>query len=129
MYDAIHQFEPLLPTLEHPELSALAEDLGARARELKGLVHPATERRIAELLRGVNSYYSNRIEGQHTHPRQIERALQKKFDKEPDKAKLQRMAVAHIETQKEMETWLAQEANLSVYSAAFIQRLHKSFYG
>ena len=67
MYEAIHQFEPLLPTLAHPKLEALADDLSARALALKGMVHPATAARIAELLRGVNSYYSNRIEGQHTH--------------------------------------------------------------
>jgi Fic family protein len=129
MYDAVHQFEPLLPTLVHPELDEVAEDLSARARELKGLVHPATGARIAELLRGVNSYYSNRIEGQHTHPRDIERALRKDFDKAPDKARLQRLAIAHIDTQKEMESWLAADSAPSVYSPDFIARLHASFYG
>jgi len=129
LYEAIHQFEPLLLTPAHPELDALAEDLSARALELKGLVHPATGARIAELLRGVNSYYSNRIEGQHTHPRQIERALRKDFDEAPEKARLQRLAIAHIDTQKEMESWLAADPALSVYSADFIARLHASFYG
>jgi Fic family protein len=129
MYEAVHQFEPLLPTLAHPELDALAEDLSARALALKGLVHPATAGRIADLLRGVNSYYSNRIEGQHSHPREIERALRKDFDKAPDKARLQRLAIAHIDTQKEMESWLAAEPELSVYSPDFIARLHASFYG
>lgn len=129
MYDSIHQFEPLLPMLGQRELEVLAEEVSARGRELKAMVHPVTERRIAELLRGVNSYYSNRIEGQHTHPRAIERALRKDFDKEPAKARLQRMAVAHIETQKDMESWLSTEPDLSVYSAGFLGRLHESFYG
>jgi Fic family protein len=129
VYATIHQFEPLLPTLAHPELDALAEGLSATALELKGLVHPATAARIAELLRGVNSYYSNRIEGQHTHPREIERALRKDFDQAPDKARLQRLAIAHIDTQKEMESWLAAEPALSVYSPDFIARLHASFFG
>lgn len=129
MYQAIHQFEPLLPTLAQPELAALGEELSARAQELKAQVHLSTAGRIAELLRGMNSYYSNRIEGQHTHPREIERALRKDFDKAPDKARLQRLAVAHIETQKEMESWLAQEPALSVYSPDFLARLHCSFYG
>lgn len=129
MVDKSHQFEPLLPTLAHPELDALAEELSARALGLKGLVHPATAGRIADLLRGVNSYYSNRIEGQHTHPREIERALRKDFDQAPDKARLQRLAIAHIDTQKEMESWLAAEPALSVYSPDFIARLHASFYG
>lgn len=129
MYEAIHQFEPLLPTLAHPELDALAADLSARALELKALAHPATAARIADLLRGVNSYYSNRIEGQHTHPREIERALRKDFDRAPGKARLQRLAIAHIDTQKEMEAWLAAEPALAVYSPEFIARLHASFYG
>ncbi len=129
MYEASHQFEPLLPTLAHPELDALAADLLAKALALKALAHPATAARIAALLRGVNSYYSNRIEGQHTHPREIERALRKDFDKAPDKARLQRLAIAHIDTQKEMESWLAAEPALSVYSPDFIARLHASFYG
>lgn len=129
MYKTVHQFEPLLPTLAHPELDALAGDLSARALELKGLVHPATAARIAELLRGVNSYYSNRIEGQHTHPREIERALHKDFDQAPDKARLQRLAIAHIDTQKEMESWLAADPALPVYSPDFIARLHASFFG
>lgn len=129
MYEAVHQFEPLLPTLAHPELDALAEDLSTKALELKALVHPVTAAQIAALLRGVNSYYSNRIEGQHTHPREIERALRKDFDKVPDKARLQRLAIAHIDTQKEMESWLAAEPALSVYSPDFIARLHASFFG
>ena len=129
MYKDVHQFEPLLPPLPHPELEALAEDLSARALDLKRLVHPVTGARIAELLRGANSYYSNRIEGQHTHPQDIERALRKDFDKAPDKARLQRLAIAHIDTQKEMESWLAADSSPSVYAPAFIARLHESFYG
>jgi Fic family protein len=129
LYHGIYQFEPLLPTLAQPELAALGEELSVRAQELKALLHPATAARLAELLRGVNSYYSNRIEGQHTHPREIERALKKDFDRAPEKARLQRLAVAHIETQKEMERWLAQEPTLSVYSRDFLARLHYGFYG
>jgi Fic family protein len=75
-----------------------------------------TEARIATLLRSVNSYYSNRIEGQQTHPRDIERALKKNFSKEPKKARLQRLAVAHIAAQEDMERWLA-EAPDQPYSA------------
>ena len=55
MYSEPHQFEPLLPSLAHPELDALAEDVCRRGFELKRLVHPITEARIATLLRSVNS--------------------------------------------------------------------------
>ena len=51
-----HWFEPLLPTLPQPALDALAEEVCRRGFELKRLVHPVTEARIAKLLRSVNSY-------------------------------------------------------------------------
>lgn len=129
MISQAHQFEPLLPALPHPELEAPAEEVCRRAFELKRLVHPITEARIAKLLRSVNSYYSNRIEGQQTHPRDIERALRKSFSKEPAKARLQRLAIAHIETQQDLEAWLADKPDLPVFGAAFLLKLHKGFYG
>jgi len=129
MCSQAHQFEPLLPALPHPELAALAEEVCRRAFELKRLVHPVTEARLAKLLRSVNSYYSNRIEGQQTHPKDIERALRKSFSKEPAKARLQRLAIAHIETQQDMEAWLAEKPDLPVFGAAFLLKLHKGFYG
>ncbi|MRX18406.1 hypothetical protein GJ695_19430 [Pseudoduganella sp. FT9W] len=51
----------------------------------------------------MNSLYSNRIEGQSTHPRNIERALQNDFSHRPDIARLQRIALAHIAAEKELE--------------------------
>ena len=129
MYTKPHQFEPLLPTLPHGELDTLAEEVCRRGFELKRLVHPLTEARIATLLRSVNSFYSNRIEGQQTHPRDIERALKKSFSKEPLKARLQRLAVAHIAAQEDMEKWLADAPEQPVFTAEFLARLHRSFYG
>ena len=129
MYFQPHQLEPLVPTLPHPELDALAEDACRGAFELKRLVHPVTETRIAKLLRSVNSYYSNRIEGQQTHPRDIERALTKNFSKEPKKARLQRLALAHIRTQEAMEIQLAESPDTPVFSAEFLAGLHAGFYG
>lgn len=118
-----------MPTLPQPELEALAEGVCRGAFELKRLVHPVTEARLARLLRSVNSYYSNRIEGQQTHPKDIERALQKSFSKEPAKARLQRLAIAHIRTQEAMEIQIAETPDLPVYGADFLTGLHKGFYG
>ncbi len=130
MYTTPDQFEPLIPREAEAKkggLLALAGDVAARALTLKRTVHPVTEARLAELLRSVNSYYSNRIEGQHTHPRDIERALRKNYSKEPDKARRQRVAIAHIEAQKEMEGWLSNEP-VEVYAPSFLARLHEAFY-
>lgn len=128
MATRVEQFEPLLPTLPQPALDALAEEVCRRGFEVKRLVHPMTEARIAHLLRSVNSYYSNRIEGQHTHPRDIERALRRSFSREPGKARLQRLAVAHIETQLAMERRLEEKSDLPVFSAQFLADLHHDFY-
>ena len=100
------RFEPLLPSVDLvgvAHLRALADELGQGARAFRQGLHPLTEARIAQLLRSVNSYYSNRIEGQHTHPLDIERALKADFSAQPDEARKQRQAVAHIGAQQEME--------------------------
>ena len=125
----VHRFEPLLPAPPQPALEALAEEVCRHGLELKRLVHPVTEARIAMLLRSVNSYYSNRIEGQQSLPKDIERALRKNYSKDPGEARLQRLAVAHIETQEEMERCLAENPDLSVFSTQFLASLHRGLYG
>jgi Fic family protein len=130
MYARPEQFEPLIPSAAASAkagLPALAGDVAARALGLKRMVHPMTEARLAQLLRSVNSYYSNLIEGQQTRPLDIERALRKSFSKEPDKARRQRIAVAHIGAQQEMESWLA-AGEVDIYAPDFLSRLHKAFY-
>jgi len=57
------------------ELSSASAILGA------GL-HPRTASNLADLVRLMNTYYSNLIEGHNTRPREITRALEGKFDQE-----------------------------------------------
>jgi len=125
----LSRFEPLLPSQPQPSLEVLAEEVARRGFELKRALHPATEARLAKLLRSVNAYYSNRIEGEQTLPKDIERALRRSFDKDPAQARLQRLAVAHIETQEEMERRLAEEPALAVFGTGFLAGLHRDFYG
>lgn len=121
------QFEPLLPTLPAPELDELAEEVCRRGFELKRLIHPVTEARIATVLRSVNSFYSNRIQWKGTRPLELDRALRRRLKQEQG-TRLQRLALAHIETHKEMESWLAERPETPVYNTAFLCRLHRSFY-
>jgi hypothetical protein len=51
---------------------------------------------LADLVRSVNCYYSNLIEGHDTHPVDIERALKNDYSAEPEKGILQLEARAHI---------------------------------
>ena len=106
MYDAPHQFEPLLPAGPRLEpLLAKAHDLSRLAAPLAGIRVPPEMR---TLLRSMNSYYTNRIEGEHTRPSDIELALRQDFSSDTDLARRQRLAVAHIHTEERCEAALSQ---------------------
>ena len=55
---------------------------------------------VADLVRGMNCYYSNLIEGHNTHPVDIERAISNDYSEDPLKRNLQLEARAHIEVQR-----------------------------
>jgi Fic family protein len=125
MYDAIHQFEPLLLTSGQEDLRERARGVVSLSVQLKGHAGDATLAALRELVRSMNSYYSNRIEGQGTHPRNIERALQKDFSDQPDVARLQRIAVAHIDAERDLEG----RQDISPRSSALAIAAHGALYG
>ncbi|MDR3488706.1 MAG: Fic family protein [Bradyrhizobium sp.] len=55
---------------------------------------------LADLVRAMNCYYSNLIEGHDTHPVDIERALKDDYSADPKKRNLQLEAKAHITVQR-----------------------------
>lgn len=55
---------------------------------------------VADLVRAMNCYYSNLIEGHDTHPVDIERALQNDYSSNAQKRNLQLEAKAHITVQE-----------------------------
>ncbi len=55
---------------------------------------------LADLVRSMNCYYSNLIEGHDTHPVDIERALKNDYSQDAGKRDLQLEAKAHITVQK-----------------------------
>lgn len=126
LYDQPHQFEPLLPSLQLDELALQARTIIEAAHRLQGATNAHTRSEIRALVRSMNSYYSNRIEGQSTHPSNIDRALRADFSEKPDIAKRQRLALAHIEAESELETTLSSEA-LALSSTGLVQA-HKSLY-
>ena len=102
-YNLIHQFEPLLPKHRIEELLTQTLEIEEKASRLGIGIHSTTITSIQELVRSMNSYYSNRIEGLSIHPANIEQALAHNFSDNPDIAKLQRFAIAYIEAEKELE--------------------------
>ena len=103
-YDHPAHFEPLLPGAEPmARLAERARPVVEASLRLQGALTPHTRTALRELTRSMNSYYSNGIEGQSTHPLNIERALHQDFSSQPDIALRQRVALAHIEAEKELE--------------------------
>lgn len=127
LYKAPHQFEPLLPgERKQQALLAKAHELSRAAAQLGGLPI-ATE--LRGLLRGMNSYYTNRIEGQHTRPAEIEQALAKVFSADRELARRQRLAVAHIEAEEALEFRYAGAAGaIALYSLAAVQDIHRELF-
>ncbi|MFT4432191.1 hypothetical protein [Caballeronia sp. 15715] len=85
---AVHQMHPLLPS--EPKLDTLrplAAGVIGRAKDLAAHGMPHLRDLLREALRPMNSYYTNKIEGQHTQPLLIERALQKDFSSRPGEAR------------------------------------------
>jgi Fic family protein len=127
LYDSPHQFEPLLPSeAAQQALLAQAHDLARAALQLTGTPVPAELRR---LLRGMNSYYSNRIERQHTRPFEIEQALRRDFSADRELAARQRLAVAHIESESAIESrYTDKEGAARLYSATAVADLHRDLF-
>lgn len=97
------QMEPLIPeeaSRHRPELNDLALELATASAELTASLPEAVRAPLAALVRSMNCYYSNLIEGNDTHPIDIERAMRQDFSADPVQRNLQLEAVAHIEVQK-----------------------------
>lgn len=127
-YTHPHQFEPLLPQKRLEELFALAQSITEASLGLRGALHASTAATLTRLLRTMNSYYSNKIEGHSTHPRNIDRGLRKDFSTKPKVAQLQRLALAHIEAEEEIESWINSGTDFSPFATEGIRRIHEALY-
>lgn len=83
-----------------PALTELAVELAAKSAGFRRSLPQGMVLALAELVRSINCYYSNLIEGHDTHPVDIERAMHEDYSNEPRKRNLQREARAHVLAQK-----------------------------
>jgi Fic family protein len=81
-------------------LTDLAIDLAQKSAGFRHSLPESMLASLADLVRAMNSYYSNLIEGHYTHPVDIERALKNEYSKDARKRDLQLEAIAHIAVQK-----------------------------
>ena len=128
MYRLPEEMTPLLPSDRGGSLAELAVVLHRESAVLSGLLRPATRSVVVDLLRQMNSYYSNLIEGHRTHPLDIERALRSDYSSEPAKRALQEESRAHIEVQRLLEARMANEPSLAICAPDFLRWIHREFY-
>jgi len=91
--------EPMLveQTSRHRgEITDLALELAQKSHSLPEALLTS----LAGLVRSMNCYYSNLIEGHDTHPVDIERALKGDYSQDAKKRDLQLEAKAHIAVQQ-----------------------------
>jgi Fic family protein len=99
----IDAMEPMLigeSSHSRGEMSELAIELTYQAADFRSSLPNGVRAALSELVRNMNCYYSNLIEGHDTHPIAIERALNGVYDKDPKKRNLQLEAKAHITVQR-----------------------------
>jgi len=125
-------FTPIAPTdIKGSIDSALldkANFLLLEAAKLEGSHTPQILQAVKNLLYRVNSYYSNKIESEGTHIIDIEKAMRQEYSQNTKEKNLQILSLAHIQVQKECESYFLKKTSLSPYSKEFILCIHKSFY-
>ncbi|MGA8028055.1 MAG: Fic family protein [Bryobacteraceae bacterium] len=124
--EAVSLMEPLLLGPRHREpLTDLALELTHESASFRASLPASILTSLADLVRAMNCYYSNLIEGHSTHPVDIERALRNEYSANPHNRDLQLEAKAHIAVQR----WIDDgglKGRLAV-SAAGIQEIHRRF--
>src|SRR5712664_2460689 len=101
--ETVSLMEPLLiaeGSRHRSALTDLALDLAQKSAGFRRSLPPSLLASVADLVRAMNCYYSNLIEGHDTHPVDIERALKNDYSKDARKRDLQLEAKAHITVQE-----------------------------
>ncbi|CAN7273110.1 Fic family protein [Mesorhizobium caraganae] len=128
MEETVQRIEPArLEDVAEPISDALAE-LSASSAVLGARLHPRTAANLGDLVRIMNTYYTNLIEGHNTRPRDIERALAGEFDKDQERRNLQVEAAAHVRLQGEIDRLAAEGQLPEPASLDFLRWLHAEFY-
>jgi len=126
--ESLSAMEPLLiedASRHRGKLNDLAFELIRLSAGFRRSLPPAMQPPLANLVRAMNCYYSNLIEGHDTHPVDIERALKGDYSQDRKKRDLQLEAKAHIAVQE----WIDQgglPGNRAV-SVEGIREIHRKF--
>ena len=113
----------MLPSDPESELADGAFDLATKASALSGQVHGRVRDAVGDLVRSMNCYYSNLIEGHDTHPRDIEQALAGAYSRDRRRRELQLEARAHIDLQRTIDK--GEDPDVAPTSAEYLRWLHE----
>ena len=100
--EQLSRLEPLLlseGSPHRPALSDIAVELAATSAGFRRSLPAGVVKALADLVRAMNCYYSNLIEGHDTHPVDIERAMKNDYSTDAHKRNLQLEAKAHVAVQ------------------------------
>ena len=121
------RMEPLLIPVgsrHRTELTDLAVELAACSAGLRRSLPQGVHGALAKLVRAMNCYYSNLIEGHDTHPVDIERALKGDYSADPQRRNLQLEAEAHIAVQE----WIDEDGTEGrATTVGMLLELHRRF--
>lgn len=128
MLETPARIEPaLLETIAVP-IADLVAEISARGSVLGASLHPRTAESLAGVVRMMNTYYSNLIEGHNTRPRDIGRALQNDFSDDLSQRNLQLEARAHHAVQTQVDRLAFDHQLPEPASLEFLGWLHEAFY-
>lgn len=116
-------FEDTIPSA----LSDLVVDIRGASATLGQGLHEEAARELADMVRVMNCYYSNLIEGHNTRPRDIELALAGAEIEEAARP-LALEAKAHVIVQREIDDLFYSGRLPPPTSSAFISWTHRRFY-
>jgi Fic family protein len=125
--ESVALLEPLVlgeGSQHRPPLTDLALELAQRSAGFRRSLPASLLTSLATLVRAMNCYYSNLIEGHDTHPVDIERALQGDYSGDTKKRDLQLEATAHISVQQ----WIDEDGlRARAVTADAICEIHRRF--
>lgn len=124
----VSRIEPCLLETLPPSLADVIAMVPAEAQKLGHALHADSAASLAELMRLMNCYYTNLIEGHHTRPKDIERALAGNFDSDRERRDLQREARAHVAVQRLIDERHRSGELGDPASVEFARWTHREFY-
>jgi Fic family protein len=124
----IYRIEPLTVDKPPRHLEEKCQQLIIKSSTLSGYFVAEVQKEVQGLVKSMNGYYSNLIEGHQTRPEDIERALRRDFSAQPKQKDLQVLHLAHLKTQTAIEELLARDPSTPICQPDFLKWIHRVLY-